>query len=363
MNSARMSPGQDPDEFLYELDTRRERLNACDPPEGPADRQFEDIILQALPPEYERIRISHLEKPDFGIADIRRMMSAIYAANLARSSSTTGIVRHEAAMSAAEYKRRDITCHYCERAGHFKNRYPLRAKYEQHRQQRKQRNEQLNQQQGGRRQRGRQRRGKTSRQPPSIGGRWCSYHNTTYHSDSDCRAIKNANIKNANGNAHVAAAQHTCMQRICSAPDIPYPKKDSERPFISFSATEVTSSAAITTSKQDKCTWPFGPSPATCPWPFAERETPVIDFGRQSKHDPTYMFDTDGEGPLYDTALMSLPATVAYNNASDCSNLVHVLVDSGAPDHYFDDFLIPMFNRHLLDYTCLTTPRKILTAG
>ena len=31
MNSARMTPVQDPDEFLYELDTRRERLNACDP--------------------------------------------------------------------------------------------------------------------------------------------------------------------------------------------------------------------------------------------------------------------------------------------------------------------------------------------
>ena len=45
MNSAGMSPGQDPEKFLYELDTRRERLNACDPPEGPADRQYEDIIL------------------------------------------------------------------------------------------------------------------------------------------------------------------------------------------------------------------------------------------------------------------------------------------------------------------------------
>ena len=84
--------------------------------------------------------------------------------------------------------------------------------------------------------------------------------------------------------------------------------------------------------------WPFGPSPATCPWPFAEREKPIIDFGRQSKHDPTFMFDTDGKGwPLYGTALMSSPAPVTYNNASDCSNLVHVLVDSGAPDHFFDD--------------------------
>ena len=167
MNSARMSPGQDPDEFLYELDTRRERLNACDPPEGWTDRQFEDIILQALPPEYERIRTSHLEKPEFGIADIHRMMFAIYTASLARSSSTTRIAGRGAAMPAEKDNRSDIICHYCERAGHFKNTCPLRAKYEQQRQQQEQRNKQQNQQQGARRPRDRQRRGKASHQPPS----------------------------------------------------------------------------------------------------------------------------------------------------------------------------------------------------
>ena len=76
------------------------------------------------------------------------------------------------------------------------------------------------------------------------------------------------------------------------------------------------------------------------------------------------MFDANSEeGPLYGTALMSLPASVTYNSASDCGNLVHLLVDSGASDRYFDEFLIPEFNRHLLDYTCLTTPRRIPTAG
>ena len=124
MNSARMSPDQDPDEFMYELDTHRKRLNALDPPEGPTDRQLEGIILQAIPPEYERIRTSHLEKPDFGIADIRRMMSAIYAVNFARSSSTTGIAGYGAAMSAAEDSRRDIICHYCERAVISRARFP-----------------------------------------------------------------------------------------------------------------------------------------------------------------------------------------------------------------------------------------------
>ena len=133
MNSVRMSPSQDPDKLLYELDTRRERLNACDPQEGPMDRQFEDIILQALPAEYERIRTSHLEKSDFRIADIRRMMPAIYAANLARSSSMTGNTRRGAAMSAAEDNRRDIICHYRKCVGHFRNTCPLRAKHEQQR--------------------------------------------------------------------------------------------------------------------------------------------------------------------------------------------------------------------------------------
>ena len=60
---------------------------------------------------------------------------------------------------------------------------------------------------------------------------------------------------------------------------------------------------------------------------------------------------------------MSSPAPVAYNSTSDRSNVVHVLVDSEASDHYFGDFLIPELNRRLLDYTCLTTSRTILTAG
>ena len=60
---------------------------------------------------------------------------------------------------------------------------------------------------------------------------------------------------------------------------------------------------------------------------------------------------------------MSSSAPVAYNNASDCSDVVHVLADGGASDHYFDGFLVSELNRRLLDYTCLTMPRKILTDG
>ena len=35
MNHTKMTPGQDPDEFLYIMDSRRDRLNTSTPPEGP----------------------------------------------------------------------------------------------------------------------------------------------------------------------------------------------------------------------------------------------------------------------------------------------------------------------------------------
>ena len=74
MTSTWMSPGQDPEDYLYHMDSCRDRLNACDAPEGPTERQYEDTILQDLPSEYDRIRQSPLERRDFGLADIRHMM-------------------------------------------------------------------------------------------------------------------------------------------------------------------------------------------------------------------------------------------------------------------------------------------------
>ena len=44
-----MHPGQDFDDYLYRMDRLRDPLNACDPPGGSTDRQYEDIILQAFP--------------------------------------------------------------------------------------------------------------------------------------------------------------------------------------------------------------------------------------------------------------------------------------------------------------------------
>ena len=69
---------EDPDDFLYKKDWCRDRLNSVTPKDGPSDRRYEDIILQCLPPEYDRTRQAHFEREDCSLADIRRMMSIFY---------------------------------------------------------------------------------------------------------------------------------------------------------------------------------------------------------------------------------------------------------------------------------------------
>ena len=49
-----MKSGNDPDDFLYTMDGYRERLKDMGQPVP--DERYEDIILQALPAKYERVR-------------------------------------------------------------------------------------------------------------------------------------------------------------------------------------------------------------------------------------------------------------------------------------------------------------------
>ena len=120
MTSTRMRPGQDFDDYLCHMDSCRDRLNACYSPEGPMDPQNEDIILQTIPSEYDRIRQTHLERRDFGLADIRRMMAVIYTYNLSRSESSKDIAGRGTAMPAVDQDRTSVLCHYCNQFEHLK---------------------------------------------------------------------------------------------------------------------------------------------------------------------------------------------------------------------------------------------------
>ena len=231
-----MRPGQDPEDYLYHMDSCRDCLNACDPPEGPMGRQYEDIVLQALPSEYDLIRQTHLERRDFGLADIRRMMAAIYVDNLSRSQSSQGIVGRGAAMQAVDRDRtiNSVVYHYRDQFGRFKRKCPLRIKH--HQQQRQQPVRHHQQQQHGEHQQ--KPRGRRQNNGGGVGGRVrCSYHKITSHNDADCRVQQHKDGATLMwpppdlSASKESAAPTTCPRRMASP----------EHPYISFTATEVQS--------------------------------------------------------------------------------------------------------------------------
>ena len=73
---------------------------------------------------------------------------------------------------------------------------------------------------------------------------------------------------------------------------------------------------------------------------------------------------TEGEGkPLYCMAPKEPEPAENENKPHESGLVVTFLVNSGAFGHYVDDIIIPDLKHRLLDYTFLSTPRTILTAG
>ena len=74
--NAKMEPGQDPDDFFLVLDECRDLHEEMG--QTVHDGRYEDVILQALPSEYERVRTANYERRDFGLDDIRYMVCLLY---------------------------------------------------------------------------------------------------------------------------------------------------------------------------------------------------------------------------------------------------------------------------------------------
>ena len=227
--------------------------------------------MQCLPPEYDRIRQTHFEREDCSLADIRQMMSKIYADNLARSNSDSsrGIAGRGIAMQATGRDLRKTNCHYCFLFGLYKNDC-ADFKAAQHR---------------NRRRRQRYRKQRDGHQPdqPKTGGQqqqrgagemWCSYHKTTTHNDADCRATP---ANGLNGNAHFAQVRPPSVTGIYSWWDLPGRDDSDEKPCTSFLAREMqpATKPAKARVEEEKGGRPFGPvwtaateGWKTRPWPF-----------------------------------------------------------------------------------------------
>ena len=101
------------DKCFYKKDQCRDRLNSVTPKEGSSDRRYVNIILQCLPPEYDKTRQTNFEREDCNYTDIRQMLSNIYADNLTRSNSDSsrGIAGRVVAMQATGWDLSNIDCH------------------------------------------------------------------------------------------------------------------------------------------------------------------------------------------------------------------------------------------------------------
>ena len=116
LHNTKMESGDDPDDFLYTMDGYRERLEDMGQPVP--DERYEDIILQALPAECERVRTASYERRDFHLAKIRRMMGALYIDCLFRTNKSSSVVGCGVAMHLTGGDDSLINCHYCGNPGH-----------------------------------------------------------------------------------------------------------------------------------------------------------------------------------------------------------------------------------------------------
>ena len=116
LHNAKMKSGDDPNDFLYTMDGYCERLK--DMGQRVPDERYEDIILQALPAEYEGVRTASYERRDFHLADIRRKMSALYIDCLSRPNNSLLVAGRGIVMQATGGDDSTIKCHYCGNPGH-----------------------------------------------------------------------------------------------------------------------------------------------------------------------------------------------------------------------------------------------------
>ena len=111
----KMKQDQDPDDFLYIMETARDRLH--DMGEHITPERFGDLLLNALTPDYNFVRNTSFRDRDFGLEDIKSTMRNMYAYLLSRPSSTPSISGRGVAMQAHNNLSR-VKCYICREFGH-----------------------------------------------------------------------------------------------------------------------------------------------------------------------------------------------------------------------------------------------------
>ena len=134
-----MKFGEDPIDFFTKLDEQRLRL--ADMGETLTDESYEDIILRALPKEYDFVwQQSHMNR-NFGLRGIKTTATNMFIDDLSRKSSASAVPGRGVAMQTTQ--------------GHGKKQ--------------------------------RSKRDKDNKKRGGGASQWCSFHRTRTHSDAECK--------------------------------------------------------------------------------------------------------------------------------------------------------------------------------
>ena len=167
LDNSVMKSDTDPDVFLSDINQICNELGALD--ETISTERITTIILDALPADmYSTVKLEAIRDPDLSLEQIQRMMRTIFINHSERLSVTKNNPEYnryqgsnrrgretgrESAMSTAF-----ITCHYCKKAGHKVREC---KQLERDCEMEKSRNHEREK-------------------------KWCSYHQTSSHSDKQC---------------------------------------------------------------------------------------------------------------------------------------------------------------------------------
>ena len=233
-----MKFGDDPDDFLYNMDGYRERLKDMGQPVP--DERYEDIILQALPAEYERVRTARYERRDFHFGVIRRMMSALYIDCLSCPNNSLLVTGRGVAMRAIRVDNSIIKYHYCGNPVHRqKNCFAWIAAQCKYGNQQTTHSTPL---------------GCWKRKAGEDGkSMWCSFHKSTTHSDETCRRQQQQMGNNGSANW---ANQGSDYPAVLTASDPP-PGSNIKEQGVSFAAVEVPTREE---PSKEKSFWSSGPT-------------------------------------------------------------------------------------------------------
>ena len=269
-----MNPGENPDDYFNQKHLLRVQLDKMG--ETVSDRRFKDICVQGFSDEYNDVRLMVFRDPTFTVLEMQSTMRNIFLDEQSRKGTKGRIAGRGFAMAAVASH---MVCHGCNEPGHIRRFCPkLKSKKKKER--------------------------------PAGAAKWCSKHNTTTHSDEECRFQKEKQQEAA---------------------------KDTSN---SFNACSHCAHCSSSSTKND-----------------TSNAQPEIDLTcDEGAFDNGFMFAI--------CSLNNAQESISLNsvlNATTSLTGVGLLVDTGASETMFDSRLIP--DKHIHDYHQRPTPKIVEVGG